>query len=487
MHERFHGNDGDFDFGETDKRDREDTLDREAFRSLDRLTSHRPDREQCRGAFFLLLDDYRSVMRNDDADAQARRVYQQLGEDYPQRLLGWVLSGHWSLREIPLDEIDTKDRDHWTASHDGKLESFREKLRDGIRKPAVLVKVPGQPKYKIVDGHHRFLAHEAEGLPLLAYVAEMHVSRGPWDTLHDAQKKGRSGPSYQGPSWQGANQPGGDSVAVGDRRQDDGGDFDPDKHPRASNGQFGEGGETEKTQQPGSRSGPLFKPEHLEGLKLEASQKHGDKEKLFAEAREAHEAQVDLLDRGAGLDKDLGTTAIRADTMSHTDVEKAIAEKVKQPGPVVVIGPMKTAASADRKIRDEYAGDASQVTDIVRASVAVDSMDQVHEVVEKLRERGVKLAKVPADRFAKPLASGYRDLNMKLEYPNGHVGELQVHLKPILEAKATGHKAYELTRELAPKLQSRSMTKADWKKYDTAMRSQQKLYDAAWKKGNGEG
>ena len=209
---------------ENGKRDREDAVDREATLTLDALTATRPDRDVCRSLFGWLLADYRSVMRSDESDAQARRVYQQLGEDYPLKLLGWVLSGHWSLREVPLDEIDSSNRDKWTASHDGKLESFRAKLRDGIRKPAVLVKVPGETKYKIVDGHHRYLAHEAEGMPLLAYVAEMHVSRGPWDSLHDAQTKGRSGPSYQGPSWQGANKPGGESVAVGDR-SDDAGDF----------------------------------------------------------------------------------------------------------------------------------------------------------------------------------------------------------------------------------------------------------------------
>jgi predicted ABC-type ATPase len=186
----------------------------------------------------------------EDNKKQAKAVFQLLLDDYPASSLGWILAAHWEGPvEIPTDEIDSSNRDSWRASHDGTHESFKQKVgaalegkSGGIRKPAVLVKVPGEAKYKIVDGHHRFLAHESLGAPLLAYVAEMHVHNGPWDELHTLQKKGKSGArsgSVREPSWAGANAP------APEPRKDDG-DFDESKHPRAPDGRFGEGGEGSK-------------------------------------------------------------------------------------------------------------------------------------------------------------------------------------------------------------------------------------------------
>jgi phage-related protein (TIGR01555 family) len=147
---------------------------------------------------------------------QAKAVFQQLLDDYPASHLGWVLAAHWDgPLEVPTEDIDSSNRAQWRASHDGTSESFKQKVGlalkgdpEGIRKPAVLVKVPGESKLRIVDGHHRYLAHEALGAPLLAYVAEVHVKNGPWDELHTAQKKGKSGArsgSVRAPSWAGAN------------------------------------------------------------------------------------------------------------------------------------------------------------------------------------------------------------------------------------------------------------------------------------------
>lgn len=169
---------------------------------LDSVAPIRADIEIARAVYEALLEDYHRVMRDDGADKKAKEVYEQLSEDYPTRFLGWVLSGHWhGPVEIPTDQIDSSNRDKWTASHDGRLESFKDKIREGVRKPAIIVKVPDNPLYIIVDGHHRFLGNEAVGLPLLAYWADLHVNHGPWTTLHDSQRSGKSGPSDVGPSW----------------------------------------------------------------------------------------------------------------------------------------------------------------------------------------------------------------------------------------------------------------------------------------------
>lgn len=154
------------------------------------------------------LDSW-TAWREDGKEAKA--VYQQLLEDYPSRKLGWVLGMHWhGPIEVPTKDIDSSNRSTWAASKDGKLESFKEKIAEGTRKPAVLVEVPDDPLMKIVDGHHRFLGNEALGKPLLAYYATVHVKNGPWDVLHSSQRRGRSGSSRSiSPHWTEANAPGG--------------------------------------------------------------------------------------------------------------------------------------------------------------------------------------------------------------------------------------------------------------------------------------
>jgi 8-oxo-dGTP diphosphatase len=122
----------------------------------------------------------------------AKEVFDQLLEDYPRNTLAWVLAAHWSgPKEIPTEEVDTASRKSWRASHED-VTPYVKRIEGGKRKPIVLVQTPANPKLVIVDGHHRFLAHEELGWDVLAYVAKVHSDVGPWDELHDSQKKGSS-------------------------------------------------------------------------------------------------------------------------------------------------------------------------------------------------------------------------------------------------------------------------------------------------------
>ena len=136
----------------------------------------------------------------------ARAVFRQLLADYPASALGWVLAAHWDgPMEVPLDEIDTSNRSTWKASKDGNVEKHAQLIEAGKSEPAVLVHPPNDKKNIIVDGHHRTLAYESLGKPVLAYVAEVHVERGPWDILHSMQKRSSSGPDVSVEPWQTAN------------------------------------------------------------------------------------------------------------------------------------------------------------------------------------------------------------------------------------------------------------------------------------------
>jgi len=206
-----------------------DLDDAQALWRLDKLTETRPDGKM------------------------AGTVFRQLLADYPASALGWVVAAHWhGPVDVPIEDIDTSNRDKWTASKDGKIARHAQMIKEGKSPPAILVKPAGEDKYIIVDGHHRTLANEALGRPVTAYVAEVHVKHGPWDELHSMQKRGSSkGTQASMPSWTSVNgidpeQVKEDGTPIERRlermraRKTDA-EWDESQHPRASNGQFGGG------------------------------------------------------------------------------------------------------------------------------------------------------------------------------------------------------------------------------------------------------
>ena len=54
------------------------------------------------------------------------------------------------------------------------------------------------------------------------------------------------------------------------------------------------------------------------------------------------------------------------------------------------------------------------------------------------------------DRFAKPLPTGYSDILVNVELPNGMNAEVQIHAPPMLAAKDLGHMLYEIARAIKP-------------------------------------
>jgi hypothetical protein len=220
----------------------------------------------------------------------------------------------------------------------------------------------------------------------------------------------------------------------------------------------------------------LFDAKETEKLPDTSKQPTKDPDKLFQDAHQAFDHQLKWLNHGSGLDKSIGAAVVRADKDAQVDYDK--------PGPIVVIGPMKTKGRSKEKVDADYGGDWSKLGDVVRASVAVDSFGEIEDVLDKLRKSGLKLARKPKDRFEKPTEAGYRDLLLNVEYPNGHVGELQVHLKPIMKVKSEGHKIYEGVRsiEAKAKKEGRTMlTDEEMKTIEEANKKARSLYEGAWK------
>ena len=121
-----------------------------------------------------------------------KSILKGLKDDYPEEVTDWVKAAQWEgPRSVRLKRIDFSGRAHWRASTD-PLDGYIKDIKDGKKKPILLVKVPDNDKYEVVDGHHRLLSYEELGMSAMAYVATVDHDEGPWDTMHEAQNSGSS-------------------------------------------------------------------------------------------------------------------------------------------------------------------------------------------------------------------------------------------------------------------------------------------------------
>jgi hypothetical protein len=202
---------------------------------------------------------------------------------------------------------------------------------------------------------------------------------------------------------------------------------------------------------------------------------------LFEQAKEAYPQMLDWLDRGEGVDKRLGARVVRRDRDPDARMD------LDREGPVMIIAPNKDRTEAERKVRDRYGGDWREgAVDLVRATIAVDRYDQLHEVVDRLKESGLQLVSQPRNRFREPTEAGYRDVVLNARLPNGHIMEIQLHLKEVLRAKEEAHKEYRRVKGLDDKITGRGRGPAtelstdDLQLFDDATRRMRELYDSAW-------
>ncbi|MFJ8910665.1 toxin glutamine deamidase domain-containing protein [Amycolatopsis sp. NPDC102389] len=95
----------------------------------------------------------------------------------------------------------------------------------------------------------------------------------------------------------------------------------------------------------------------------------------------------------------------------------------------------------------KYEGDASLLTDLVGAKIQFDTLADVYNALGAvIADPGLEIVSFD-DRFANPQDSGYRDLQMNVRLPNGHVAELRLHLTHIDTVSAYEHALYEVRRD----------------------------------------
>ena len=92
------------------------------------------------------------------------------------------------------------------------------------------------------------------------------------------------------------------------------------------------------------------------------------------------------------------------------------------------------------------------------------------------------------DRALEPLVSGFWDIHLNLCMPNGHIAELQLHLKEIRQYSiARGHDGYEQIRDMEARAarENRSLSPEERATIDRINCEQRRVYQAAFKRGQG--
>lgn len=117
----------------------------------------------------------------------------------------------------------------------------------------------------------------------------------------------------------------------------------------------------------------------------------------------------------------------------------------------------------------ENASDPNQMRDLVRGSIIVNSPEDAARVLDHIKnEYTVTRVK---DRFANPMATGYRDMLINVRLPSGIDGEIQVHVPEMIAAKELGHSVYNIERSTPPGPEKSAMIQLQSQIYNAAARS----------------
>lgn len=148
----------------------------------------------------------------------------------------------------------------------------------------------------------------------------------------------------------------------------------------------------------------------------------------------------------------------------------------------LVIPPVKSYQRAADKVATKFNGDASQITDLARASVVTDSIQDLMQTYQALSEQTQVVQQ--KNRFAEPKASGYRDLNLLVRLPDsGMIAEVQLHLQDIADIKSgPEHKVYEKVQTIEANAikQQRPLSEFELAQIAQLRQDSHRQYHKAW-------
>ncbi|MBQ0892593.1 hypothetical protein KBX37_05655 [Micromonospora sp. U56] len=127
---------------------------------------------------------------------------------------------------------------------------------------------------------------------------------------------------------------------------------------------------------------------------------------------------------------------------------------------------------------EKYRGNASRLRDLAAAKVEFRCLDDLYAALARLRDRpDVRIVQYE-DRFLAPQDSGYRDVQLVLEMPNGHLAEFRLHLAALDEVAVWEHVLFEVRRDLASLAREGARGLSDTEKAiaDSILRREQQFF-----------
>lgn len=225
-------------------------------------------------------------------------------------------------------------------------------------------------------------------------------------------------------------------------------------------------------------------PKKYGSLPEKGRQPVATQKELYELAGEGLNQLREWLNKGKGIASQMGYQTM---TKSPGDVTP---EEWDKPGGMLFIAGLKAAdGRAKEKVEGDYKGDWSKLLDVVRCTMATDTLEDVADAIRVLEEKGMQVMQQPKNKFAKPTDVGYRDMNFIVKLPNGIAAEVQFNVKDMLKAKNAGHHEYEVTRKIQEKYDGLGIGKekdkdkwepAERQAFDVAYGKQKEIYEAAW-------
>ena len=158
----------------------------------------------------------------------------------------------------------------------------------------------------------------------------------------------------------------------------------------------------------------------------------------------------------------------------------ALAEIAAKVGGRLIAPPLKGTKRAVEKILGDYAGDASKIKDIPRATIDVETPAQALEALRLVRERMDLLPAGQRDTITgEPGPDGYRDIKVNARV-NGIVAEVQINLRAMLAAKDEAHPIYEEQQALERAARDRQRTPEEDSRLQELLAQQKAIYDRAF-------
>jgi hypothetical protein len=141
----------------------------------------------------------------------------------------------------------------------------------------------------------------------------------------------------------------------------------------------------------------------------------------------------------------------------------------------------RTEPKNRRRAEDKVAkrqGDASRLLDLAAAKVEFRSLDDLYGALERLRAHpDVEIVSCD-DRFLSPEDSGYRDIQLVLKTPSGHLAEFRLHLAALDAVAVWEHALYEVRRDIdaLARIGARELTGREAAIVDGILRREQQLF-----------